>query len=46
MSKIIKALLAVGLFTSLAACANDPMMEEVVMVDPAPIAEEPVYDKN
>ncbi len=42
MSKSIKALIAIGLFTVVAACAQQ---EEVVVVEPEPIMEEPTMDK-
>ena len=45
MSTSIKALLAVGLFASLAACAQAPEQEEIIIVEPAPIVQEPVYNK-
>ncbi|MBO6603617.1 MULTISPECIES: hypothetical protein [Paracoccaceae] len=44
MSKSIKALLALGLLASVAACAQAPQ-EEIIIVEPAPIVEEPVYSK-
>ena len=42
MSKSIKALLAIGLVAVVAACAQEPV-EEYVVVDPEPISEEPTY---
>lgn len=42
MSKSIKAIIAIGLFTVVAACAQQ---EEVVVVEPEPIVEEPTFDK-
>ncbi|WJY21820.1 MULTISPECIES: hypothetical protein [Rhodobacterales] len=45
MSKSIKALLALGLLASVAACAQAPAQEEIIIVEPAPIVEEPVYNK-
>ncbi|SMX22645.1 hypothetical protein [Boseongicola aestuarii] len=42
MSNTIKTILALGLFTVVAACAQQ---EEVVMVEPEPIMEEPTMDK-
>jgi hypothetical protein len=42
MSITIKSILALGLFTVVAACAQQ---EEVVMVEPEPIMEEPTMDK-
>ena len=42
MSITLKSILALGLFTVVAACAQQ---EEVVMVEPAPIMEEPTMDK-
>lgn len=42
MSKSITALLALGLLTFVAACAQE---EEVIFVEPEPIMEEPVMDK-
>ncbi|MEL6516078.1 MAG: hypothetical protein AAFO80_14260 [Pseudomonadota bacterium] len=43
MSKSIKAILAVSLFTVVAACAQQE--EEVIMVEPEPIMAEPVMSK-
>ena len=43
MSNSIKALLAVGLVALVAACADTAPVEEYVVVDPAPISEEPTY---
>lgn len=42
MSNTIKTILALGLFTVVAACAQQ---EEVVMVEPEPIMQEPTMDK-
>ena len=42
MSTTLKSLLALGLFTLVAACAQQ---EEVVVVEPEPIMEEPSMDK-
>ena len=42
MSITLKSILALGLFTVVAACAQQ---EEVVMVEPEPIMEEPTMDK-
>lgn len=42
MSKSITALLALGLLTLVAACAQQ---EEVVFVEPEPIMAEPVTEK-
>ena len=42
MSAILKSILALGLFTVVAACAQQ---EEVVFVEPEPIMEEPTMDK-
>ena len=42
MSKSIKAIIAIGLFTVVAACSQQ---EEVVVVEPEPIVEEPMFDK-
>ena len=42
MSITIKTIFALGLFTVVAACAQQ---EEVVMVEPEPIMEEPTMDK-
>lgn len=42
MSITLKSILALGLFTVVAACAQQ---EEVVMVEPQPIYEEPTMDK-
>ncbi|WP_164860811.1 hypothetical protein [Parasedimentitalea marina] len=41
MSKSIKLFAMVGLLAAVAACAQQE--EEFVIVDPAPISEEPVY---
>ena len=42
MSITLKSLLALGLLTVVSACAQQ---EEVVVVEPAPIMEEPTMDK-
>jgi len=42
MSKSIKALIAVSLLTVVAACQQE---EEVIVVEPEPIMEEPTMDK-
>ncbi|MDJ1017082.1 MAG: hypothetical protein QNJ35_11270 [Paracoccaceae bacterium] len=42
MSAILKSILALGLLTVVAACAQQ---EEVVFVEPEPIMEEPTMDK-
>jgi hypothetical protein len=42
MSKSIKVMFAVGLVATVAACAQAPV-EEYVVVEPAPISAEPVY---
>ncbi len=42
MSTTLKSLLALGLLTVVAACAQQ---EEVVVVEPEPIMEEPTMDK-
>lgn len=42
MSITLKSILALGLFTVVAACAQQ---EEVVMVEPEPIMEEPATGK-
>ena len=42
MSTTLKSLLALGLFTVVAACAQQ---EEVVVVEPEPIMEEETMDK-
>ena len=42
MSITLKSILALGLFTVVAACAQQ---EEVVMVEPEPVMEEPSMDK-
>jgi hypothetical protein len=42
MSKSIKALIAISLFTVVAACSQQ---EEVVVVEPEPIMEEPTMGK-
>lgn len=42
MSITLKSILALGLFTVVAACAQQ---EEVVMVEPEPIMEEETMDK-
>lgn len=44
MSQSIKALLAVAVLAGLAACSA-PQQEEIIIVEPAPIEEEPVYNK-
>lgn len=41
MSKSIKLFAMVGLLAAIAACTQQE--EEFVIVDPAPISEEPVY---
>lgn len=46
MSRIVKALLALGLVAGVAACAAPaPEQEEIIFIDPAPIVHEPVYNK-
>lgn len=45
MSKSIKALLAVAAVASVAACSRAPQQEEIIYVEPAPIVQEPVYNK-
>ena len=42
MSTTLKSLLALGLLTAVTACAQQ---EEVVVVEPEPIMEEPTMDK-
>ena len=42
MSTTLKSLLALGLLTVVAACAQQ---EEVVVVEPEPIIEEPTMEK-
>ena len=42
MSTTLKSLLALGLLTVVAACAQQ---EEVVVVEPEPIMEEPTMEK-
>ncbi|TCP44052.1 hypothetical protein [Rhodovulum marinum] len=42
MSKSIKAVMALSLVAFVAACAQQ---EEVVYVEPAPVAAEPTYNK-
>ncbi len=41
MSKILKSVLALGVVTFVAACAQEE--EEYVVVAPEPISQEPVY---
>lgn len=43
MSKSIKALIAISLFTVVAACGQQE--EEVMVVEPEPIMVEPTMDK-
>ena len=43
MSKSIKALIALGLFAVVAACGQQE--EEVIVVEPEPIMEEPTMSK-
>ena len=43
MSKSIKAFIAISLLTVAAACAQQS--EEVIVVDPEPIMEEPTFNK-
>ncbi|CUJ89054.1 hypothetical protein Q8W37_01105 [Shimia thalassica] len=43
MSHSVKALLALGLVAFVAACADTAPVEEYVVVEPAPISQEPVY---
>jgi hypothetical protein len=45
MSYRIKALLALGLFVGVSACASVPEPEEIIIIEPAPIMVEPVYNK-
>ncbi|AKO95821.1 MAG: hypothetical protein RID15_07360 [Marinovum algicola] len=42
MSKSLKLIAALGLFTVVAACAQQ-QEEEFIVVDPEPISVEPVY---
>lgn len=42
MSKSIKSMLALGLVATVAACAQPPQ-EEYVVVEPEPISVEPTY---
>lgn len=44
MSYRIKALLALGLVVGVSACASVPEPEEII-IEPAPIVAEPVYNK-
>ena len=43
MSITIKSIMAIGLLTIVAACAQQE--EEVIYVEPTPIADEPAMDK-
>ena len=45
MSNRIKAVLALGLVAGVAACASAPEPEEIIIIEPAPIVAEPVYNK-
>lgn len=46
MSKSIKAVIALGLVAVVAACgSNNSAQEEIVIVEPAPVVAEPVYNK-
>jgi len=46
MSRIIKALLALGLVAGVAACAAPaPEQEEIIFIEPAPITHDPVSNK-
>ncbi len=46
MSKAIKALLAACLLAGVAGCAAPaPEQEEIIFIEPAPIVQEPVYNK-
>ncbi len=46
MSRYIKSLLVLGLVAGVAACAAPaPEQEEIIFIEPAPIVEEPVYNK-
>lgn len=45
MSTRIKALLALGTLAVVAACTPAPEQEEIIIVEPAPIVDEPVYNK-
>ncbi|MFT6931431.1 MAG: hypothetical protein ACJAXT_000123 [Paracoccaceae bacterium] len=45
MSKSIKAVLALGFVLTAAACGGAPQQEEIIIVEPAPIVQEPVYNK-
>jgi hypothetical protein len=43
MSKIIKAVAALGFVASIAACGRGQVEEEFVVVEPEPISVEPVF---
>ncbi len=45
MSNRIKALLALACVVGVSACASAPEPEEIIIIDPAPIVAEPVYNK-
>lgn len=45
MSKSIKALLTLGVVVLVAACGQSGTQEEIVIVEPAPVQSEPVYNK-
>lgn len=43
MSKVIKAVAALGFVASIAACGSGQTEEEYVVIEPEPISVEPVY---
>ncbi|SFI48886.1 hypothetical protein [Jannaschia pohangensis] len=46
MSKVIKAVAALGVLSALSGCfLPDPAPEEIVIVEPAPVVVEPVSGK-
>lgn len=45
MSKGIKAITALALVVTVAACGNSGTQEEIIIVEPAPVIVEPVSNK-
>ena len=45
MYKSVNAILALGFLVGLSACGSAPVQEEIIFLEPAPIVEEPVYNK-
>jgi hypothetical protein len=46
MSKVLMAVLALGLVAGVSACAPAPEPEEIIIIDPEPIQAEPVFSNK